>query len=122
MPELDVVRKRPGGWNLFGEKIALQMERDGWGKPNKDAPLWHRAKITVHEAITGNHAEHSHIRNRVLGSRSVSAMQLSDLSLWLAGKLNISISVTKRLVALMLIGVAEAEGDWGILGDSDPQH
>ncbi len=122
MPELDAVRKRPGGWNLFGKKIASQMEQDGWGKPNAPAPLWDRAKFTVHEAITGNQPEHSYIRNRVLASKSISAMLHSDLSLWLAGKLSISIAVTKRLVALMLVGVAEAKGDWNVLDESDDHN
>jgi hypothetical protein len=44
-------------------------------------------------------------------------MMLADLDLWLAGDLGISISVTKRLVAVMLIGLAEAEGDWNVLNE-----
>jgi hypothetical protein len=92
------------------------------GKTERSCPLWDRAKFTVHEAITGNQPEHSYIRNRVLASKSISAMLHSDLSLWLAGKLSISIAVTKRLVALMLVGVAEAKGDWNVLDESDDHN
>jgi hypothetical protein len=42
---------------------------------------------------------------------------LADLSLWLAGELGVTISVTKRLVATMLVGVAESKGDWNVLAD-----
>jgi hypothetical protein len=42
---------------------------------------------------------------------------LSDLSLWLAGEMKISISATKRLVAVMLLGVSEANGDWNVLAE-----
>lgn len=61
-------------------------------------------------------------QNRDTRSRSVSAMQLSDLCLSLSGKQSHSISTTKQLVALMRVDVAEAKGDWNIIGDSTLQH
>jgi len=117
LPDLDAVRRDIGSWNAFGEKISEQMERDWAARHRSGEPLWVRAKRAVHRAITGNDANHSVIRARIHRSPGISAMMLADLDLWLAGDLGISISVTKRLVAVMLIGLAEAEGDWDVLNE-----
>lgn len=117
MPELVPVRNRRGDWKKFGEAMAARMERD-WGlSQTKEASLWNRARLAVHEAITGNDPKHAAIRLRLRKSPAISNVMLADLSLWLAGEMKTSVSVTKRLVAVMLLGVSEAKGDWNVLGE-----
>lgn len=116
MPDLEAVRRRTRGWDDFGEKITTQKERYR-GKTSTDESLWIRAKRVVHTAMTNSDAIHAAIRTRVHLSPKVSAFVLAELSLWLAGELGVSISVTKRLVAAMLIGVAESKGDWNTLAN-----
>ncbi len=117
MPELDAVRRKTRGWDELGEKIATQMERERRSKAEPDESLWRRAKRVVHMAMTGSDAKNAAIRTRVSGSPVISAGMLADLSLWLAGELGVTISVTKRLVTTMLVGVAESKGDWNVLAE-----
>lgn len=115
MPDLEAIRRKARGWDDYGDKIATLMEKDQRGKPATEESLWRRAKHLVHTAMTGNDARNVSIRTRVCRSPTVSALVHADLSLWLAGELSISISVTKRLVAVMLVGLAESKGDWNAL-------
>lgn len=117
MPELVPVRNRRGDWQKFGASMADRMERD-WGISRANQPpLWDRAQRAVHEAVTGSDPKHESIRLRLRKSTAISNVMLGDLSLWLAGEMKISISATKRLVAVMLLGVSEAKGDWNVLGE-----
>ena len=117
MPDLNTVRRKTRGWDEFGEKIANQMEKERRSKAEPEESLWHRAKRVVHMAMTDSDAKNAAIRTRVGGSSIISPGMLADLSLWLAGELGVTISVTKRLVATMLVGVAESKGDWNVLAD-----
>lgn len=115
MPGLEAVRGKTRGWDAFGVIVSTQMERD-WGIPQgAGQSLWLRAKQVVHSAMTGSDARHEAIQARIRRSPEISAIMLADLSLWLAGEMGVSISVTKRLVAVMLIGLAESKGAWHTL-------
>lgn len=115
MPELASVRENWRTWETFGRGMAAQMERD-WGLRSRDGALWLQAKQKVHAAMTGNDPAHASIRSRIVKSPAISGIMLADLSMWLAGDMKISLSVTKRLVAVMLLGVSGSRGDWNALG------
>ena len=117
IPDLEVVRRKRGGWNDYGEMVGNQLERDGWSRSKREGTLWERAKRVVHLAMTGDAAKDAAIRARVQSPKITSAIMLADLSLWLAGEMGVSISVTKRLVAAMLLGVVESKGNWDALGE-----
>jgi hypothetical protein len=117
MPELVAVRNRRLDWRKYGEAMSDRMERD-WGLSRANqVSFWNRARLAVHEAVTGKDPKSATIRLRIRKSPTISNVMLGDLSLWLAGEMKVSVSVTKRLVAVMLLGVSEAKGDWNVLGE-----
>ncbi len=121
----DVKRKRRT-WNEFGEKAFQDLDRASPGsrrlksriEPDRAsaASYWGMVKELVHAVVGSRDPAYDGIRRRLGDLREPSTpLLLSTLSLWLAGVLGISVSVTGPLVAVMLYGVAEAGGDWEIL-------
>ena len=81
-----------------------------------EAIYWRMVKELVHAVVELREARHDEIRKRLGNLQEPSTPRLwATLTLWLAGVLGISTSVTGPLVAAMLYGVAEAGGDWKIL-------
>ncbi len=81
-----------------------------------EATYWGMVKELVHSVVASQDPTYAGIRKRLGDLQKPSTpLLLSTLSLWLAGILGISTSVTGPLVAAMLFGVAEAGGDWDIL-------
>lgn len=115
IPGLEAVRRKKRGWDAYGEMLALHVG-GAWKKgTTQEVSLWKYAKRVVHAAMTGVDAKDETIRKRVQTSHRARSLVFSDLSLWLSGKLGIPISETNLLVAAMLIGLAESEGDWNTL-------
>lgn len=112
IPDLDRVRKHEGEWNHYGQKIANEAAED---LPKSQISLWDSTKRILLEVAEGTDPRYSDIRERINRSGPASQVPFSELSLWLAGELKISVTVTKRLVAAALIGVASARGDWKVL-------
>lgn len=76
------------------------------------------AKSLVYAVLASRDPQHDAIRQRLGNLQEPSTPRLlSTLSLWLAGKMGISVSVTVPLVAVMLYAAAEAGGTWDVLGE-----
>lgn len=124
------VKRRRRTWNELGQMLlsefmevspAPMMARDG-DEPaaSPAAASWSLAKSRVHAAVATQDPQHQGIRRRLGDLQAPSTpLLLSTLGLWLAGVIGISMSVTGPLVAVMLYGVAEAGGDWDVLGDPE---
>lgn len=120
------VKRRRRTWNEFGEKViedylnsSPKVRRPitrGESADGAEATYWSMAKELVHSVVASQDPTYGGIRKRLGDLQNPSTpLLLSTLSLWLAGVLGISTSVTGPLVAAMLFGVAEAGGDWDIL-------
>lgn len=121
------VKRKRRTWNELGEKLLRDfMETSPAARMvrSRDEPAissvagsWSMAKGRVHAVVASQDPQHHAIRRRLGNLQNPSTpVLLSALGLWLAGVLGISTSVTGPLVAVMLYGVAEAEGDWDVLG------
>ena len=74
------------------------------------------AKSVVHEVLVRRNPQYDRIRQRLGNLNEPSTPRLlSTLSLWLAGEMEISVSVTVPLVAVMLYAAAQAGGTWDVL-------
>jgi hypothetical protein len=117
-------------WNECGEKVFrdfvrssrtvhLRASRVDAATASEASAYWIMAKGLVHAVVASRDPRHEAIRKRLGNLLEPSTPRLwSTLSLWLAGVLGISTSVTGPLVAVMLYGVAEAGGNWEALRDS----
>ena len=123
---LALVKRKRRTWNEFGEIVFRDFERSSSRvrrTATRVSPVeapeainWGLAKELVHAVVASQDPRHEAIRRRLGNLQEPSTpLLLSTLSLWLAGVLGISVSVTGPLVAVMLYAVAEAGGDWGIL-------
>jgi hypothetical protein len=120
------VKRRRRTWNEFGENVidysdhflpkARRPMPDDEPADESEAVCWNMAKELIHSVVASQDPTYDGIRKRLGNLREPSTpLLLSTLSLWLAGVLGMSVSVTGPLVAAMLFGVAEAGGDWGAL-------
>ena len=114
MPELDRVRRQAGEWDRYGRRVANEAAGDV-RPPFGHESLWDSTKRILVEVVEGTDARHAGIRDRIRRAGLGSPVLFPDLCLWLAGEFQISITVTKRLVAAAWIGVAAAGGDWNAL-------
>lgn len=81
---------------------------------------WDLAKGLVHSVLGGEAEELEPIRTRLRKTPAGSTAALSSMvSLWLAGQLSLSVTITNPLVAVMLYAVAEAGGDADVLAPRD---
>lgn len=120
------VKRKRRTWNELGEKLlgdfmetppAARMVRDR-NEPvvSPAAASWSMAKDQLYAVVASQDPQYLAIRRRLGNLRNPSTpVLLSTLGLWLAGVLGISTSVTGPLVAVMLYGVAEADGGWEAL-------
>ncbi|MEI8038125.1 MAG: hypothetical protein WCJ14_07015 [Verrucomicrobiota bacterium] len=126
--ELNQVKRNRLTWNEFGERIAGHFQdpqlpaRAARGQANSATPPepsdWCRAKKLVHAVVATRDPKYEPIRNRLFHFDNPStAALLSTLSLWVAGKLGLSVTITQQMVAVMLYAVARSAGDWDILLD-----
>ncbi len=113
------LRRKRLSWNDFGAglernfKGASRQIMTGRSRfrATAGAANWDVAKELVCDVMTGNDPEHDGIRKRLGNPQEPeTARLLSTLSLWLAGVLGISVSITKPMVAVMLYAVGEAGG------------
>lgn len=123
---LALVKRRRRTWNEFGQMVIddLQSSSPKGRKPRagedstdaSEATFWGMAKELIHSVVATQDPTYDGIRKRLGNLQEPSTpLLLSTLSLWLAGVLGISVSVTLPLVATMLYGVAETGGDWEAL-------
>ena len=113
-------------WNEFGEKIARSVpgnyrryhDHDPERAPAPGPTVWLSAKELVHAAMISQDLKYEQVRKRLIYFERPSTPSLfTTLSLWLAGKLGISVTTTQPMVAAMLYGVGQSDGNWGILVD-----
>ena len=113
-------------WDEFGEMILRDLERSSrtvrrtpvrvHPAETPEAVYWRMVKELVFAVVELREERHDEIRKRLGTLQEPSTPRLwSTLTLWLAGVLGISTSVTGPLVAALLYGVAEAGGDWEVL-------
>ncbi|MEI6676158.1 MAG: hypothetical protein WCO57_13380 [Verrucomicrobiota bacterium] len=120
-------------WDQLGAKIALAfqspsplMDPEDDGAPDPAAtlsepPHWRRSKQLVHAVLRSHDPQYVTIRKRLGNLETLSTPALLfTLSLWLAGKLKLSISSARPLVAVMLYAVATSPEQWSLLWSRDP--
>ena len=130
---LNQVSKQLLTWNEFGEKLA----RDFTASPemfrlmsddqiSREAPApslgpskWVRAKDLVHGVFTREDPNHIAIRKRLFLSNPSTSLLLQHLSLWLAGELGLSVTVTRPMVAVILYAAAKSPAGWETLRDDE---
>lgn len=116
--QLKQVRQRRRSWDEFGEKVALDFlyPRNAGGRIPQESAEWRFAKELVHGVLASTDPQYDGIRKR-LGARGATStpLLLSMLSLWLAGILQISVSLTMPMTACLLYAIGEAGGDPEIL-------
>lgn len=127
---LDPIKRKRLSWNDFGEKLAwglasrprMTLAEIGDRPELIDTPhasAWSAAKKHVHAALTSDDLRYADIQKRLGSARNTSTpILLSTLSMWLAGEMSISISVTRPMVAAMLYAVAHSSDDWEIFRDA----
>jgi hypothetical protein len=126
--ELIQVKQNRLNWNEFGERIAgphhvpqipTRSARDQAKSATPPEPSdWCRAKELVHAVLASRDPKYEPIRTRLLHFDNPStATLLSTLSLWVAGKLRLSVTIAQPMVAVMLYAVAKSSGNWHILRD-----
>ena len=114
-------------WNEFGEAVVIKKalihpqtsrsirDKSQFAKPLTTS-IWQRAKKLVHAVFILKYPEHDWLRKRLNNlSNPPTPLLLSTISLWLAGAMSITISVTRSMVAAMLYAVGKSSGDWEIL-------
>lgn len=125
-PALQKMRIRNLTWNDLGEKIDSSaqtinrplnaMRKAPTNAEYPEPSYWVRARMLVHTVFTSQDFKYEKIRKRLIYSETPSTPAiLTTLSLWLAGELGISVSVTKSMVAVMLYAVSQSRGNWEIL-------
>lgn len=108
-------------WNEMGETVLRDYISSAptprvEAQVSLEAAHWRMAKSLVYAVLASHEPQHDAIRQRLGNLQEPSTPQLlSTLSLWLAGKMGISVSVTVPLVAVMLYAAAEASGNWDVL-------
>ncbi|MEO5915146.1 MAG: hypothetical protein ABIS50_13000 [Luteolibacter sp.] len=125
VPSLVQVRRKHRTWNDYGEKLVRELQVPAptvrtmthMSDP-KDASEWSYAKQLIHAVLATRQPEYDAIRKRLGNLQTTSTpILLSTLGLWLAGALGMSVSVTNPMVAVILLAVSEASGNWEILND-----
>ena len=120
------VKRRRRTWNELGEAVlrdfmkssptARAARHEGDAPVSREAARWQMAKSVVHEVLVRRNPQYDRIRQRLGNLNEPSTPRLlSTLSLWLAGEMEISVSVTVPLVAVMLYAAAQAGGTWDVL-------
>jgi len=115
-------------WNALGEKIARRNQEDAVviyrvldeldAPKSHDPPIWSQAKQLIHAAMTSRNFDRDPAAKRLRRHQYTStALLLSGLGLWLAGRLGISLSATRPMVAVMLHAVYQTHGNWDVLRD-----
>ena len=118
-PRLIRVKRRQCSWDTFGELVLrdfFQPRITAIRSATDELAEWKFAKELVHSVLTSSAPEHDGIRKR-LGNPGTASTPLlfSTLSLWLAGILKISVSLTMPMTAAILYGISEADGDPDVL-------
>ncbi len=122
-PRLIRVKRRQCSWDSFGDQVTRDFFQPRFTTimttvRSTDEPAeWELAKELVLAVFTSAAPEYDGIRKRLGNPGTASTPMLySTLSLWLAGILKISVSLTMPMTAAILYGIGEAEGDPGVLG------
>jgi hypothetical protein len=118
-PRLIRVRRRQCSWDAFGEQVLrdfFQPRISTIRTVTGELAEWELAKELVNAVLTSSAPEYDGIRKRIGNPETASTpMLFSTLSLWLAGILKISVSLTMPMTAAILYGIGEAGGDPEVL-------
>ena len=128
MPALAEIKRKRMDWNELGEKIIREYQpRPQWHRSKANRPedphttageCWLRAKELLHNIMATGDPRNAPVRKRLGDFKKPSTAALfSTLSLYIAGKLGISLTITQPLLAVMLYAVHESSGNWDILLD-----
>lgn len=126
LPSLSDVQRERIGWDQLGAKIIHEYQpkpqknrRAAGPREERKSPaveIWQEAKELLHNIMATNDPEHAMVRKRLHDLKNPSTAALfSTLSLYLSGKLGISLTITQPLLAVMLFAVHEASGNWDVL-------
>lgn len=98
-------------WDEHGERLTQNFCR--YAGHETEASAWSQAKELVYLVLTRRDPRHDGIRKCLGNLKQPSTPRLlSTLGLWLAGVLQISVSATMPMVAVILYGLSETEGYW----------
>lgn len=128
MPTLSEIKRKRMDWNELGGKIIQEYQPRPQGNHSKanrpedpdstSGECWLRAKELLHNIMATSDPRNAPVRRRLGDFKKPSTAALfSTLSLYIAGKLGISLTITQPLLAVMLYAVHEASGNWDILLD-----
>ncbi len=133
LPTLAEVKRKRMSWDELGARISQEYltrpaprTRRKTSNPDEIAvpvailsvECWPQAKELLHRIMATDDTENEPVRKRLRDFNDPSTAALfSTLSLYLAGKLCISLSLTQPLLAVMLYAVHQASGNWDVLID-----
>ncbi len=120
VPALDQVNSGRCSWDQFGATVSrapsgniakFRLIQDDANKPVFQSK-WGTAKQIVHAILPSPDHPRGRIANRFSNLLGASTpVLLSDLSLWLAGEMKISVTTTRPMVAAMLYAIHQAAGN-----------
>jgi hypothetical protein len=128
LPALSEVKHKRVGWNDLGARITREYQpKPPRNRPKASHPdetgspageCWRRAKNLLHNIMATSDPENAPVRKRLGDFKNPSTAALfSTLSLYLAGKLGLSLTITQPMLAVMLYAVHGASGNWNVLLD-----
>jgi hypothetical protein len=133
LPVLAEVKRNRVTWDELGANItrksqtkpATRIRRKTKSLKEDAVPLtapaaecWPQAKELLHRIMATVDTENEPVRKRLRDFNDPSTAALfSTLSLYLAGKLGVSLSLSQPLLAVMLYAVHQASGNWDVLLD-----
>lgn len=127
VPLLALIQKRQSTWNEIGENLLSnapkpRSQRRETGFSLEKSPTataqsaWAGVKSEMFRLLATDAAEYEDIRKRLVGAGDSSTLYvLSTLSLWLAGAMGMSVSVTTPVVATLLYAIATSPAEYGVL-------
>jgi hypothetical protein len=127
VPLLSMIQKHQFTWNQVGENLLENApkprnhRRENGFSVEKSATAtaqssWAGVKSEMFRLLATDAPEYGDIRKRLVGAGDSSTLYvLSTLSLWLAGAMGISVSVTTPVVATMLYAIAQSPAAYGVL-------
>ncbi len=122
-PALIQIRRKQRTWSDFGSSLIRELQNPTHANRSRnknpeaeELSEWEMAKQLIYGVLATHDSQYDGIRRRLGNFKTLStASILSVLSIWLAGVLGVSVTVTKPMVAVILFAVAEAAGDWNVL-------
>lgn len=114
---LTQVRHKYRTWDEHGEKLMRSFLRtSSHSAVISEASAWSLAKELVYKVLACPDPRFDGIRKRLGDLKEPSTPRLlTTLGIWLAGVLRISVTATMPMVAVILYGLGDANGNWSEL-------